>query len=488
MTAQNPHIALLLRIDQRLAHVFAGSGSSVQAAPKIVGAFCEALGWACGTLWSRDPQAADRLVCLGAWGVDTPGIAEYLGYTHARRPILNNAGLVGTAWLGARPVWVPDIAKDEGFRKVPTAMRAGLRTALAFPVAVGDQVLGVVEMCSTEVHEPDDALLAGVPLLGGQVAQFLLRTQAQAQLAESEKRVRSLTTLSFDWFWEQDAQLRFIRFEGRGVARSGAEMAPALIGRRHWEVDGLVPCSSDWDEHRAALQRHEPFRDFETVYRDAKGGMVHIRVNGDPIHDADGRFTGYRGTARDITVHKQAAQRIQYLSTHDELTGLPNRAALRQLVNQAAELAKRYERRFAVLLLNIDRFQRMNDSLGRDAGDALLREFARRLQKQLRASDVVARLDGDEFAVLAHELPTPQDAAPIVRKLLEAVNEPVVVQGQPFRLTACVGIATYPQDAQDERALMKQAQLALRAAKREGTNKLRGHDAAPKVGAERSPA
>ena len=141
-----------------------------------------------------------------------------------------------------------------------------------------------------------------------------------------------------------------------------------------------------------------------------------------------------------------------------------------------------------MLLLNIDRFQRMNDGLGRDAGDALLRELAQRLQKQLRASDVVARLDGDEFAVLAHELPTPQHAEPIARKLLEAVSEPVVIRGQEFRLTACVGIATYPHDAQDERSLMKHAQLALRAAKREGMNKLRFYEAAAKARAERSPA
>jgi diguanylate cyclase (GGDEF)-like protein/PAS domain S-box-containing protein len=488
MTAPNSPLELLLRIDQRLAPVLAGSGGSAQAAPKIVGAICEALGWACGTLWSRDAEVADRLVCLGAWGIDTPGIAEYLGFTQGRRPILNSAGIVGKAWLGAAPVWVPDIGKDGGVRRVPIAMRAGLHTALAFPVAVGSQVLGVVEICSVEVHQPDEALIAGVRLLGGQIGQFLLRAQTQLQLGESEKRFRSLTALSSDWYWEQDAQLRFVRFEGRGVTRSGAEMAPALIGKRNWEVQGLVPGSSDWDEHRAALGRREPFRDFEFVYRDDKGDMVHVSANGDPNHDANGQFTGYRGTARDITVHKQASQRIQYLSTHDELTGLPNRAALRQLVSQASELAKRYERRFAVLLLNIDRFQRMNDSLGRDAGDALLRELAQRLQKQLRASDVVARLDGDEFAVLAHELPTPQHAEPIARKLLEAVSELVVIRGQEFRLTACMGIATYPHDAQDERSLMKHAQLALRAAKREGMNKVRFYEAAAQARGERSPA
>jgi diguanylate cyclase (GGDEF)-like protein/PAS domain S-box-containing protein len=481
-------VELLLRIDQRLAPVLAGSASGAQAAAKIVGAFCETLGWACGTFWSRDADVADRLVCLGAWGIDTPGITEYLSYAHVRRPILNNSGIVGATWLGAAPVWVPDIARDETFRRVPIAMRAGLHSALAFPVAVGSQVLGVVEIYSTDVHQPDAALLAGVRLLGAQIGQFVLRAQAQQQLGESEKRFRSLTALSSDWYWEQDAQLRFIRFEGRGVKRSGAEMAPAMIGRRHWEVPGVVPGSSDWDAHRAGLERREPFRDFEVVVRDDKGEMVHISANGDPIHDADGQFTGYRGTARDISVYKQAAQRIQYLSTHDELTALPNRAALRQLVSQATELAKRYDRRFAVLLLNIDRFQRMNDGLGRDAGDALLRELALRVQKQLRASDVVARLDGDEFAVLAHELPTPQHAEPIARKLLEAVSEPLVIQGHgEFRITACVGIATFPQDAQDERALMVQAHLALRAAKREGMNSVRFCDATTPPRSERSP-
>jgi diguanylate cyclase (GGDEF)-like protein/PAS domain S-box-containing protein len=481
-------VDLLLRTHQRLAPVLAGAGSGAQAAPRIVGAFCEALGWACGTFWTRDAEVADRLVCLGAWGVDAPGIAEYLQHTHGRRPILNNAGIVGSAWLGSGPVWVSDITTDETFRRVPIAMRAGLRSALAFPVMAGAQVLGVIELYSAGAQGRDEPLLAGLSLLGGQIGQFLLRAQAQAQLCESEKRLRSLTALSSDWFWEMDAQLRFIRFEGRGVTKSGADMAPAWIGRRQWEVEGLVPGGA-WDDHRARLERREPFREFEAVYRDPEGDMVHISAHGDPIHDANGQFTGYRGTARDISVHKQAAQRLQYLSTHDELTGLPNRAALRQLVSQAIELAKRYERCFAVLVLDIDRFQRMNDSLGRDVGDALLRELGQRVKKQLRASDVVARLDGDEFAVLAHELPAPAQAEPIARKLLDALSAPLLLPGHgEFRITACVGIASYPMDAPDEPTLMKHASLALRAAKRAGMNTLHSHDPLAKSGSERSVA
>jgi len=477
--AESTGVDLLLRIDQRLAPALAGSGGSAQAAPRIVGAFCEALQWDCGSFWTRDSDEADRLTCLGAWGVDAPGIAEYLQHTHGRRPILNRAGIAGSAWLNAAPVWVADITQDDAFRRVPIALRAGLRGTLAFPVALGSQVLGVLELHSTAVQPRDEALLAGLPLLGGQIGQFLLRAQALAQLAESEKRVRSLTALSSDWFWEQDARLHFVRFEGHGAGRSGSKLAPAVIGHCPWEVQGLVPVSSSWDDHRSRLERREAFRDFECVLRDGDGEMVHLCLHGDPIHDADGEFRGYRGTARDTTLHKQAVQRIQYLSTHDELTGLPNRAALRQLVNQAIELAKRYERRFAIVLINIDRFRRMNDGLGRDGGDALLRELAQRLRKQLRASDVVARLDGDEFAVLAHELPEAQQAEPVARKLLQALSEPLRLQGREYRLTACAGVATYPQDAHDERALMTQAGLALRAAKRQGAGSLRCCDPAP---------
>jgi PAS domain-containing protein len=239
MTASTPGdapaaeaLTSLLRIDQRLAPVLAGSGGSAQAAPRIVGAFCESLGWACGTFWSRDADVADRLVCTGAWGIEAPGIAEYLQHTRGRRPILNNAGIVGAAWLTAEPVWVADITQDDTFRRVPIAMRAGLRSALAFPVAAGSQVLGVVEIYSTAIQSRDEPLATGLRLLGGQVAQFLLRVQAQVQVGESEKRFRSLTALSSDWYWEQDAQYRFVRFEGRGVGRSGADLAPAMVGRR----------------------------------------------------------------------------------------------------------------------------------------------------------------------------------------------------------------------------------------------------------------
>lgn len=476
--AQAAGLGSLLHVNERLAPTLAAPGTRAQAAARIVGAFCEALGWVCGTLWVRDPDEADRLACMGAWGIGAPGIHEFLNYTHGRRPILHQAGLVGAAWLGAAPVWVADIATEASYRRVPIAMRAGLHAALALPVSAGGQVLAVLELYSTAVQARDEALCAGLPLLGAQIGQFLLRSQAQQQLAESEKRFRCLTDLSSDWFWEQDAQWRFVRFEGRGLTREGSELAPLFVGQRLWEVEGLVPAGGDWGTRRAQFERQEPFRDLEAVCRDAQGAMVHIVFHGEPIVDGDGRCTGYRGTARDTSAQKQAAQRIQYLSTHDDLTGLPNRAALRHLVTQAIELARRYERRFALLLLDIDHFERINEGLGRDAGDALLRETAQRLRKALRASDVVARLDGNAFAVLAHELAAADDAGPVAHKLQQAVNETLRLQGRAVRVTACAGLAVYPRDAADERGLMHQAAQALRVAKRQGAGSMHAGDGA----------
>ncbi|MBL8317769.1 MAG: diguanylate cyclase [Burkholderiaceae bacterium] len=470
-------LGLLLHVNERLAPTLAAPGTRAQAAGRIVGAFCEAMGWACGTLWVRDPDEADRLACMGAWGIGAPGIHEFLNYTHGRRPILHQAGLVGAAWLGGTPVWVADMAADATYRRVPIALRAGLHAALALPVSAGAQVLAVLELYSTAAFERDEALCAGLPLIGAQIGQFLLRSQAQQQLAESEKRFRCLTDLSSDWFWEQDAQGRFVRFEGHGLTREGSELAPLFVGQRLWEVSGLVPASGDWGARRAQFERQESFRDLEAVCRDAQGAMVHIVFHGEPAVDGDGRCIGYRGTARDVTAQKQAAQRIQYLSTHDELTGLPNRAALRHLVAQAIELARRYERRFALLLLDIDHFERINEGLGRDAGDALLRETAQRLRKALRSSDVVARLDGNAFAVLAHELADADDARLVAGKLQQAVNETLRLQGRAVRVTACAGVAVYPQHAADERALMQQASQALRAAKRLGAGSVRTGDA-----------
>jgi diguanylate cyclase (GGDEF)-like protein/PAS domain S-box-containing protein len=167
---------------------------------------------------------------------------------------------------------------------------------------------------------------------------------------------------------------------------------------------------------------------------------------------------------------KQADERIQHLASHDALTGLPNRAMFSQLLAHAIATSQRYKRKFSVLFLDLDRFKLINDTLGHDAGDQLLIEVSARLKHSVRASDVVARLSGDEFVMLVQETAGARQARVVARKVLSALLRPVLLRGQECRVTASIGIALYPQHAAEEAALMKSADLAMYAAKEDGKN------------------
>jgi diguanylate cyclase (GGDEF)-like protein len=164
------------------------------------------------------------------------------------------------------------------------------------------------------------------------------------------------------------------------------------------------------------------------------------------------------------------AQRIEYLAYHDGLTGLPNRSMFSKLLSQRISEARRYDRGLAVAFLDLDRFKQINDTLGHEAGDQLLREVATRLQGCVRDSDSVARLGGDEFVVLLPDLEDGKLAATVAHKILAVLGKPFTLIGHEFRVTASIGISVYPQDGQDEQTLTKNADIAMYQAKAEGKN------------------
>jgi len=304
------------------------------------------------------------------------------------------------------------------------------------------------------------------------IQDITARKQAEFAVQRSEQRFRSLVELSSDWYWELDTALRFTAFGGRDM---GDKYEQLLCGRLAWEIPG-ADSEVGWADLRARLERHESFRDFEYAYLDRHGRRRHISASGEPLVDEQGRFAGYRGVSRDITPRKRAEERIQYLATHDSLTGLPNRVMFAELLNHVLALARRNQRKFAVLFIDLDRFKFINDSLGHEAGDALLCEVAKRLKESLRASDIVARLGGDEFVMLLQDLGNSEQAGIIARKLLSAVIKPIELNGQECRVTASIGISVFPDDAPDETSLMTHADLAMYHAKEEGKNNFQFYD------------
>jgi diguanylate cyclase (GGDEF)-like protein/PAS domain S-box-containing protein len=205
------------------------------------------------------------------------------------------------------------------------------------------------------------------------------------------------------------------------------------------------------------------------------------------IFDEAGRIREYQSIGRDITERKYAEQRARYLAQHDPLTDLPNRALLEDHLRQALAQARRDQRRIAVLLLDLDGFKRINDTLGHLVGDQLLRAVGERLRNSLRASDVVARFGGDEFAVVQTAINDPRAAAVLTRKLLDALAQPFELGGEPMILGASAGIALFPEHGERPEALIEAADLALYSAKEEGrgTFRLFAHEMEAKASQQR---
>ncbi|MGK2897706.1 MAG: putative bifunctional diguanylate cyclase/phosphodiesterase [Burkholderiaceae bacterium] len=354
------------------------------------------------------------------------------------------------------------------------------------PGDVEEQVRSRVELARRfephrfERERPDGSVIdiRGIPVPGGGFVTIYTdvteRARAERALRDSEARFRSLTALSSDFFWEQDASFRYCRLEGSQAA-GDAEVFAAAMGKTNWDLG--LDIEGGWDAHRELLKSHGPFRDAVLYGRIAGWQLRYVRISGEPIVDPHGRFMGYRGVGRDITAQKRAEESIQFLATHDGLTGLPNRNLFSQLLNQQIQSARRYEGKFAVMFLDLDRFKAINDTFGHEAGDTLLKEMASRFSGSVRASDVVARLGGDEFVVLVQEAGDIEQVNTVARKILSAAIKPVMIAGQECRVTASVGICMFPQDARDEQALMKNADTAMYRAKMQGKNNFQFYSA-----------
>lgn len=290
-------------------------------------------------------------------------------------------------------------------------------------------------------------------------------------LSASETRFHDLLTLASDWCWEQDAQFCTTHIEGNGIERSGLRKEE-MLGKCHWEYPTLNLTVEEWGAHKKQLERGEDFVDLELRMPDLGAAQHWISISGHAIFDTDEKLVGYRGIGKDITDRKLKEDRIRYHATHDMLTGLPNRALFSEFLNRTLQSARRYDRQFSVVFIDLDRFKIINDSLGHEAGDDLLKTISLRLKECVRTSDVVARLGGDEFVVLLQETTNKENIVTIAEKILAAVVKPITLLNQECRISASVGICMYSGE-EDEQTLMKNADIAMYQAKADGKNNYR---------------
>lgn len=299
-------------------------------------------------------------------------------------------------------------------------------------------------------------------------------------LRESEARFRSLTELSSDWYWEQDADLRFVATAGVTDARGGITPG-AHIGKCRWELPGTEIVSHTWDEHRAVLAKRQPFRNLLLRRTESNGEVHFIAVAGRPMLDRRGTFRGYHGVASNVTARvraedalKRANEQLEQLALYDPLTGLANRRKFAERFEYDMARAVRARTPLSLLMVDIDHFKTINDEHGHLAGDVCLKTLAALLTGSVRAVDLVARFGGEEFVVLLPEMAAEQSlvAAERVRAEVQAHPVDVAKGAAPVPITVSVGAATSAGTPLPLEDLLGHADEAVYRAKRAGRNRV----------------
>jgi diguanylate cyclase (GGDEF)-like protein/PAS domain S-box-containing protein len=207
------------------------------------------------------------------------------------------------------------------------------------------------------------------------------------------------------------------------------------------------------------------------IWNRNKNGTVYPELlNINAIKGSDEISSGYVAAFSDISMMKETEDRLDYLAHHDALTDLPNRLLFNKRLRQSVNRAKKNNETLAVVFVDLDRFKNVNDSLGHQHGDELLKQVSNLLVHCIRREDTLARISGDEFVILLEDIPTVDDATVVVDKIMQAFDKPHSVLGTEVRMTCSIGISLFPNDGDDATVLMRNADAAMYRSKEEGRN------------------
>ncbi len=295
---------------------------------------------------------------------------------------------------------------------------------------------------------------------------------AAAALHESVEKLRLAVDAADLYYWEWNVDADVLHW-GRDPS--------VLIGRPDERTQAWPDLRSllhpDDRERYAAAGRHalesgEAYRcEFRIVTQD--GETRWISSEGKLMRGGGHGARRMLGASRDVTDAKRQEEEVRFFAYHDTLTSLPNRRLLDDRLKQAVYLAQRRDGRVGVMLIDLDEFKQVNESLGHRAGDAVLREVSRRLAVCVRKADTLARQGGDEFVVVIPDLALESDCQVVAEKVLRALEPECVVDGRAFRIGASIGISVFPADAGDGEGLLRNADVAMYRAKQLGRNNYR---------------
>jgi diguanylate cyclase (GGDEF)-like protein/PAS domain S-box-containing protein len=351
----------------------------------------------------------------------------------------------------------------------------GMRSCLQIPIIVDDKLWGNMTFIDSGQarRQWSWAETDTLQTLAGLFGVSIAKEKYVKELADANMIVQNSPTILYRLRGEPPFPMIYVSHNIRKFGHDAAE----LVESSNWARTLMDP--EDEAKVDAAMAR--------TVERNAEGASIEFRLRtGDckyrwvenrytTVRDKSGRLLEIEGMIIDITERKAAEDKISLLARTDSLTGLANRGTFIERLRQTFSSTKRGGTPFAIMYLDLDHFKAVNDTLGHQTGDTLLREVGERLRGCTRENDVVARLGGDEFAVLQADMNEPANAGTLAATIQTALTRPYLVDGNELHVTVSIGICPYVADSAGPESMLAQADLALYRSKDEGRNRYRFH-------------
>jgi diguanylate cyclase (GGDEF)-like protein len=390
-------------------------------------------------------------------------------------------GLTGALWMATAGMLDLSL-HDGGFALVAVISGFFIRSIVSIaspPLAIINALVAIV---ATAFFSPTghftfivDALalvmvIYSVAVTQESVAAGRRRLAVEWQAKKALNFVDEFENSGRGWFWETDS-LGTLSYVSQQLAEDFHCDPEALLGRQFTDLLSVDHASESAEEKTLGFHLSARFPFSDVVVRPASDEDVHWSLSGNPIFDERGRFLGFRGIGTDLTEQRKSEREISRLARFDSLTGLPNRAMMRQTLDEALRNASIRQKGCTLFMIDLDRFKNVNDTLGHPIGDALLRQVADRLKSVMGNHGQVGRLGGDEFQAV---LPGTVDIGlleSLARTLIEQVSRPYQIEGHKVMIGASVGIAIGDPGRASADALVRNADLALYAAKAAGRGK-----------------
>ncbi|GAB7022335.1 EAL domain-containing protein [Salidesulfovibrio brasiliensis] len=292
-------------------------------------------------------------------------------------------------------------------------------------------------------------------------------------LKKAERKYRTIFENAVEGIYQVTPSGRFLSANPALARLFGYNSPDELMSSVYDIRTQLYGSTSDRDAFMNRLRVDGEVKDFELQVRRRDGRVVWVKESARKVDDQDGNLLYFEGSVEDITLRKKAEEQLRRQAFHDPLTRLPNRALFQDHLQLAMERGRRRKYLFAVLYLDLDRFKVINDSLGHDIGDELLKAISRVLESCARKMDTVARFGGDEFAILLEEIEAPRDAIRIARRILEGIRQPFVLHGNEVFTSASIGIVLNTTGYDRPEALLRDADTAMYRAKELGKSRFK---------------